>query len=204
MPPTEEQIAKVKQLVSGGLDMKAAIAKIKAESPRAVASDTAPTRLGSFAAGAEQGVSAGFADEFKAAAKAVGIDPRIAMAAPGVALTMLPVAITHALLDKAPSGILEDYRKARDEERAKTTEAESVNPKSYLGGQITGGVATASIPGAGAATLGRAAALGAGYGAASALGESGADITRGEVGQAAKDVALGAGVGLGAGVAGHA
>ena len=203
MPPTEEQIAKVKRLVSGGLDMKAAIAKVKGESPRAVASDAAPTRLGSFATGAEQGLSAGFADEFKAAAKAVGIDPRIAMAAPGVALTMLPVAITHALLDKAPSAILDAYRKARDEERSRASTAEEANPKSYLGGQVAGGVAASAIPGAGAATLGRAAVLGAGYGAASALGESTADLAKGEVGKAIKDVVFGAGIGLGAGVAGY-
>lgn len=98
--------------------------------------------------------------------------------------------------------VAEGYRKERDESRALYKAAEEANPKAYLGGELAGGLATAAIPGLGAAkaaSLGakalQAAKIGATLGGVSALGGSEADVTKGQVGQALQETALGAGLG---------
>jgi hypothetical protein len=83
------------------------------------------------------------------------------------------------------------YEQARDESRAKNKAAQEAHPWLYGGGELAGGAATALVPGAGVATLGKAALAGA----AAGLGGSEADLTKGEFGQAAFDTALGGTVG---------
>ena len=89
------------------------------------------------------------------------------------------------------------YRKYRDIERSKEKAAKEAFPKTYGASQIGGAVGTALIPGLGAAkllspsTLKGAAALGAVAG----IGESEADLTKGELGGLAGSAALGAGTG---------
>jgi hypothetical protein len=99
------------------------------------------------------------------------------------------------------------YGKYRDEARLRDKEAQLDNPKAYLGGNVTGGVATSLIPGVGLAkgastlaNLGTAAKLGAYIGA----GTSEADVLKAsesyeglktEGAQFAKDVGKGAAIG---------
>lgn len=100
-------------------------------------------------------------------------------------------AVEGALTDKT-------YEQARDESRANFKKAKEANPNTYLAGELGGSVATAAVPGLGAAnTLRGALALGAGIGAASGAGNSEAESADG----LAKDTLLGLGVGgAGAGV----
>jgi len=95
------------------------------------------------------------------------------------------------------------YAEARDEARAKNTAAQGAHPWLYGGGQVAGGVASALVPGLGAArvaTLGGAALRGAATGGLAALGGTDADLATEEGrGQAAKEVAAGA---IGGGVLG--
>lgn len=84
------------------------------------------------------------------------------------------------------------YEQARDESRAKNKAAQEAHPWLYGGGELAGGAATALIPGVGAAGgLGKAIATGA----AAGLGSSEADLTKGEVGQAVADTAIGGALG---------
>lgn len=100
------------------------------------------------------------------------------------------------------------YAQARDESRAAHSAAKAANPKTYAGGEIGAGVASALVPGlniakgAGAAAM---AARAAATGAIAGLGSSEADLTKGDFGAALKDTAVGGFVGgaLG-GVAGKA
>lgn len=86
----------------------------------------------------------------------------------------------------------ETYQELRDKIRSDKNNARESNPKSYLAGNVVGGVASAvAIPGA--STIKGAATLGAVQG----LGESNADLTEGEFGQAAIDSAKGAAIGGG-------
>jgi hypothetical protein len=149
----------------------------------------------SAARGAAQGATLGFADELVGAAKAVAGAPRRLIEA------------AKAGPFGAPAGVVDDYRAERDIEREKNRAAEEANPKSYLAGQVgggvVGGVAAAALPGGAASTLGRAVASGAGYGAAAGLGNSEADLTRGDVKGAVVDTIAGAGAGAGGGAAGY-
>lgn len=137
-----------------------------------------PGVLESAGRGALQGVSLGFGDEIYGGGK--------------------------ALFDALNEGDLSDlegrYRSERDAVRKANAAAEEANPTAYTGGNIAGSVATSFVPGlniAKAATLGGRVALGAGLGAAAGLGNSDADVTQGEVGQAALDTAKGAALGGG-------
>lgn len=137
----------------------------------------APTELDSAGRGVLQGATMGFADEISG-----GVE---------------------ALWNKAkgdPRTFGELYKQYRDESRANFKRAEEANPKSYMAGNVGGAIATAAIPGMGGATLGKLALQGAAQG----LGSSEADLTEGEVGQALKDTAIGAGTGAAIGGAGKA
>lgn len=94
------------------------------------------------------------------------------------------------------------YQEYRDFQRHRNKQFEQANPKSSLAGNIAGAMATgAAIPGA--TSLGGATALGATQG----LGSSNADLTSGapgDVAQAAKDTAIGAGLGAGGQMLGSA
>ena len=135
----------------------------------------APSEIDSAARGALQGATMGFADEISGA--------------------------TEALWNVAkgdPRTFGELYRTYRDESRKNFKTAEEANPKSYMAGNVGGAIATAAIPGMGGASIGKLALQGAAQG----LGSSEADLTEGEVGQALKDTAVGAGTGAAIGGAG--
>jgi len=95
------------------------------------------------------------------------------------------------------------YEKSLEESRQAYKQAQEANPITYTGSEIAGGVLPALIPGVGQAAtgakLGRLATIGAGTGALSGLGYSeGKDI-----GQVAKDVAIGTALGGGLPVLGR-
>lgn len=139
--------------------------------------ESQPSELASGALGGLQGVSLGFADEME--------------------------GLAGALANKVGGGEF-DYTERRDKARERYAEAERVNPKSFTAGRVVGGVGGVLLPGGAAAkTLKGAMALGAATGAAQGLGESEADLTEGEVGEAAKDAVVGGAVGAGAGAIGH-
>lgn len=96
------------------------------------------------------------------------------------------------------------YEQARDESRANFKRAKDANPKTYLAGEVGGGIGTVMIPGLGAAnavrTLGGAAKVGSLMGAASGLGHSEAKDAQGQ----AIDMFAGMGTGALAGAGGHA
>jgi len=125
----------------------------------------------SFARGAAQGATLGFADEISG-----GVE---------------------ALWNKAngnPTEFGKLYALYRDESRNNFKKAKDENPGSYLGGEIAGGVSTAFVPGVAAAKgakLASIAARAAGVGAASGAGYSDEDSTKGIV----KDALIGASVG---------
>lgn len=122
--------------------------------------------------GAGQGLSLGFGDEIVGGVKAAG----------------------SKLTGNGKS--LEDlYTQYRDIERQRNEAASKNYPKTYMGTEIAGGIAPMLIPGVGeAAMTAKGAAL---IGAAGGLGASNADLTKGDVGGAAKDTAIGMGLGLG-------
>lgn len=126
--------------------------------------------------GLAQGGTLGFADEI-AGAGGAGID---------------------ALQKGSLSDVVADYIANRDKWRAADAAAQRANPKTFLAGQIGGGLATAAIPGLniGAAETLAGRALGAGaLGAVAGLGGSNADLTKGDVGGAARDAAIGGATG---------
>lgn len=86
------------------------------------------------------------------------------------------------------------YGEGRDANRRAVAEYQAANPKSYLGANVLTGAATAALMGA-PAGVGRMVALNAAQGGAVGLGESEADLTNGEYGQAALDTGIGATVG---------
>lgn len=131
------------------------------------------SQLESGAYGLAQGASMGYSDEALAALKAAG----------------------ETFSDFDVSKLPERYRQKRDIERKNIELARQANPKTFMGTEIAGSIGTALVPGLGAAKLGKTMALGA----AQALGTSEADLTKGEIGEAAKD----AGIGLGVGALGH-
>lgn len=137
-----------------------------------------PTQLDAAGRGALQGASMGYADELAGALGAGG----------------------QALSKKKLTDLLNDYRAARDAYRAKDQAAKSKYPGTFVGSQLVGGLAGAMLPMGELGLAGKIAA-GAGVGGAAGLGNSQADLTQGEVGQAAKDTALGAGVGAALGAA---
>lgn len=117
--------------------------------------------------GAAQGITAGFADE---------------------AYGLVGAIVNPTNSDK---GFWDRYSDSRDYARGRDTDAERANPGTFMASNIGGGAASAVLTGGATAGLKGAA----GMGAAAGLGMSEADLTEGEVGQAALDTAFGAGVG---------
>lgn len=174
-------------VLPGGAPPAPAAAPAPAEiqiDPGSVQLPEPPSILESAGRGALQGASFGFADEIAG-------------------------AIGAATSKKT-------YTEARDESRAAYERAKEENPKAYLAGEVGGGLASALAPGAllgkaagaGAAaiegaeaapTIGRlalrGAASGAAYGGAQALGDSTADLTKGDFHGAIADTLRGAAVG---------
>ncbi len=130
--------------------------------------------------GAAQGATMGYADELEGALKG---------------------AYDVTFGDSKLGQIAERYRANRDTARGRYEKARQDNPGSYLAGEVAGGVGTAFLPGFGwanavkgastAAKIGTAAKVGAVAG----LGQSTADITKGQLGKAAEDTATGAAIG---------
>lgn len=128
--------------------------------------ETDPSVLESFLRGGAQSASAGFAEE-------------------------LTAGVEGALTDKT-------YEQSRQEAREAYKRAKDVNPDSYLAGEIAGGLASLFVPGGALAKLGLAGkgvggAVKAGgiLGGLTGLGTSEADLTKLELGEAAKDTATG-------------
>ena len=143
---------------------------------------------GSFLHGAVQGGLLGFGDEAQGLAGGMaelGHKSRRAVGLEG--------EDTENDVLGAPS-LTTAYQRERDDARKENTVSEDTNPIAYNVGQLLGSFATpAPGPGKlkGAMRLLANGAIGAGIGGASALGNSTADITKGEGGQAAKDTAVG-------------
>lgn len=121
-----------------------------------------------------QGASMGFGDELTGAAEAL-------------------------LTDKK-------YAQARDESRFENQQAQDQHGFAYGAGQVAGGVASGLataplLPAAG--TLGSAVGGGALVGAASGLGSSEADLTKGDALGALRDTAIGGAVGAAGGAVAH-
>lgn len=109
-------------------------------------------------------------------------------------------------------GLLDRYRDSRDYARRRDDKAQAANPKAFGAAEIGGGVTQAFVPGLGAlgaagkgAKAGEVTVKAAGMGAAAGLGLSEADVTKGQVAEALRDTAVGAGTGAAtAGVARYA
>lgn len=186
MPSREEKIAQIQRLRKidqiNTLRNQQDLNKAPSELP--------PTELESAARGAAQGASLGFADEI---AGGLGAIPTFA----GKLGSADPL-----------SGTLEKYREIRDRQRKADELAKQTNPTSYTAGNIGGAVASSFIPGlsgltaakAGSGLMG-AAQTGAKLGAIAGLGQSQADLTKGELSDAAGDVGSGAMLGGATGAA---
>lgn len=129
-------------------------------------------KLESFGRGAAQTLTGGFADEITGALES---------AAGSLGLTKQ---------DKT-------YRQARDESRANYHTAEEANPISSLLGSLAGSIPSAAVPGLGVVGKGLsgAVATGAKLGGIYGLGNSEADLTKGNVGGAVKDTLQGVATG---------
>jgi hypothetical protein len=130
-------------------------------------------------AGASQGTTLGFGDELQ--------------------------GVAEGLASKAKGGSFGDaYREGRDSSRAYNQAQQKASPLLYGGAEFAGAAAL-PVPGGAGKTLGakllRAGVQGGGLGGLMAAGSSDADLTRGEVGEFAKDVAVGTGTGAGVGTA---
>lgn len=99
---------------------------------------SAPSELESFGTGVVQGGTLGFSDELGGAKDAAW-------------------SAIKNLGDASVESIVSDYIKSRDERRAANELAQKANPKSYLAGELGGGIAPALIPGLGLSSAGRAA-----------------------------------------------
>lgn len=100
--------------------------------------------------------------------------------------------------EKSITDLLSQYRLRRDEARQLNKLAQAANPKAFTSGELGTGLAMSFVPGLNvakgaslAARLGAAGAQGAAYG----LGSSEADITKGEIGDAAVDALISGGTG---------
>lgn len=188
---------------ASGFDPDAYLAKyegkpIQAEEPVAPSATpaTPPTRLGAVGRGLVQGLTLGFGDELAGAYGAFTAKP------PEGGLS--PTEISGF--------VAEQYRKSRDESRAAFKAAEQAYPKTSSTSEVAGGLLSLFIPGVAAEKLAvggaKAAKTGAtavkaaskvkeaaAIGATAGLGTSEADLTKGEVGQAAVDTGIGAATG---------
>lgn len=102
-------------------------------------------------------------------------------------------------------GVVKEYRQQRDAYRDATERARATNEGAFRVGQVGGLGASLLIPVPGSTATSLAGRVGSGalVGAASGLGSSEADLTKGEVGDAAADTGLGALVGGGVGAVAH-
>jgi hypothetical protein len=144
----------------------------------------------SLARGAAQGATMGFADELVGTAKGMWDDAKSLFTGTDANGGVKPEFDQFGNVTNGDK-LTGKYKEYRDEYRAADDAAKEANPKTFMAGEIGGGLVTAAIPGAG--TVKGAAALGG----ASGLGMSEAEDLAGM----AKDTAIGAGVGAAAGYA---
>jgi hypothetical protein len=133
--------------------------------------------LESLLRGGAQGATFGFADEIAGASDAI------------------PTALNVLTGSGKFDDVVKSYKAGRDISRDAFKAAEEANPKTFMGGQIAGGIlpAIAAAPEAiGAKAL---AQSGAAIGAITGAGTSEADLTEGEVTPFVKDVGTNAAVG---------
>lgn len=158
---------------------------------RAVQAEEGPSKAESFGLGAAEGATFGFGDEAVGLANALGLDP----AHGDFAQNLAEQGVKYLTGKEKP---VDKYREARDFVRAKMGSAKEANPKTFMGGQFTGGAATALIPGVApvrGAKLLELMKIGALAGGAQGLGSSEADLTKGDVLGASEDTAKGAALG---------
>lgn len=136
--------------------------------------------LESFGRGTMQGATLGLGDEIAGGLKA------------GTA----KVGEELGLKEDSKMSLKDLYKMYRDAQRAKNKQAEEQNPKSYLAGNVTGGIGSAvAVP---EALMGKGAASAIGAGAVTGLGTSEADLTepsKESILQAGKDTAMGGAIG---------
>jgi len=160
--------------------------KAKAMSSQKPVSEAPPSVLDSLGRGAAQGLSLGFRDELAGALKS----PMGAAKKAGSFLGYKPLNGDEDLAA---------YLAERNASRALDEKAKKANPKSFLAGEIGGGVATAIVPGMGftkGATAMNAVKAGLTGGSIGA-GNSRAD----ELGDLAIDTGIGMGLGVGGSLA---
>ena len=108
-------------------------------------------------------------------------------------------ALETALGTRSPGlGILDQYRHNRDSSKEAFNAASAQHPWLYGTGNVAGAIIPGVLSGGSSLAeegLAGAAKAGAKYGALAGLGSSNADLTKGEIGQAAKDTALSGAVG---------
>ncbi len=158
---------------------------------RVVPVEEGPSEGVSFGLGASEGATFGFGDEAAGLANALGLDP----ARGDFAENFAAQGVKYLTGKENP---VDKYREARDFVRAKIEAAEQANPKTFMGGQLTGGTATALIPGVApvrGAKLLQLMKMGALAGGAQGLGSSEADLTKGDVLGASEDTGKGASLG---------
>lgn len=169
--------AYLREKAGGDFDPKAYLA-----AKATPATPEGPSGIDALARGAGQGITAGFQDE--ASAATAPVMDRVFKHLPDWMMGTENRPPDSEFSAKA-------YRERRDYERSKDSAAQSAHGGLYLAGQLAGGLAsTPLVPG------GLAGAVG--YGAASGLGGSEADVTKGELARAALDTGIGATVGAAA------
>lgn len=164
--------------------------------------ETLGVPVGDFAHGLTDGFTLGFDDEGMAALDATDRaeykTPEAPLADP---LDAEPRHENSPLMagllggdDSKKPGLVDRYRSARDVYGADKDAARSASPHAYLTGQLVGAMGNplgrAVKGGSLAATAAKTALSAGGYGALAGLGASKADLTRGQVGQALKDMSL--------------
>ena len=141
--------------------------------------DTPEPKTGTFqgiAGGASSGATFGFDDEIYGGMKAIG--------------SSLGIADDQTSIMDDSSSFTQNYRAGRDERRDYKDQLAKDSPIAYKGSEIAGAVGTGILTGG--ASMPAIGAEAAAYG----LGESEADLTEGEVGDALIDTGIGAGIGL--------
>jgi len=144
--------------------------------------------------GAAQGATAGFGDELGSAVLSAPETIRglLAQFAPGT-----PENVDKQLRDQGFTGDIEaptinpieKYKELRDTTRESDIAAEEANPKSFLAGEVVGGIAPALTSG-GAAIMGTAGKTALKEGAKLAARKSGEEITKKLLQQKARNLAL--------------
>jgi len=144
-----------------------------------------------------QGLSLGAADEISGGLEAIGSLVGIR----GLGSESLS-NVRMETDDEKKQTIADVYREARQDHLDYDKAAQKANPKSYLAGDLAGSAFSMFIPGGAvfktaglASKLKKGAAIGGAVGGVEGLGRSEADLTKGEIEEAAKDTLLGGAIG---------